>query len=157
MRIFFKICKIVLCLSLAVLLSSCSNVKIMPSAIVSEALAGCTLPSGQVYTLWESEQGDRSDEDTFRLLFDEYETGMAGVRCSAVYLAARERLCEMAVFLCYGDTMDTVDMCQRRGEFLVRSDKDVQYMTSVKGKYVLFAVGEAPEALLAALSRAVDG
>ena len=151
-----KICKMVLCFSLIFLLCSCSNMKIMPSVAVSEALAGCALPSGRVYTLWESEQGDRSDEDMFRLLFDGYETGMAGVRCSSVYLSAREGLCEMAVFLCYGDTMDTVDMCQRRGEFLVRSDKDVQYMTSVKGKYVLFAVGEHPETLLAALSRAVD-
>ena len=129
----------------------------MPSAVVSEALAGCTLPSGRVYALGAAKTGKQSDEDMFRLLFDEFETGMAGVRCSSVYLSAREKLCEMAVFLCYGDTMDTVDMCQRRGEFLARSNVDVQYMTAVKGKYVLFAVGEDPETLLSALSRAVDG
>lgn len=152
-----KIWKIMLCALLSIFLCSCSNVKIVPSAIVSEALAGCALPSGQVYTLGEQKQGNQSDEDTFRLMFEEYETGMLGVRCSAVYLSARDRLCEMAVFLCYGDTKDTVDMCQRRGEFLARSDKDVRYMTAVKGKYVLFAVGDDPEVLLSALRRAVDG
>ena len=152
-----RICKIVLCVFVLCLLCSCSKSEIMPSAVIGDALAGCILPSGRVYMMGEMKTGKQSDEDVFRLLFDGYETGMAGVRCASVYLSARESLCEMAVFLCYGDTEDAVDMCQRRGEFLARSDRDAQYMTAVKGKYVLFAVGEDAEALLSALRRAVDG
>lgn len=152
-----RICKIVLCLCLLFLLCSCTKREIVPSCVIGEALAGCTLPSGQVCTLGESRAGKQSDEDVFRLLFDGYETGMAGVRCSSMYLSAREDLCEMAVFLCYGDTMDTVDMCRRRGEFLARNNMDVQYMITVKGKCVLFAVGQEPKVLMTALGRALDG
>ena len=157
MKNLTTICKMVLCIFLTILLQSCSNEKIMPIVAVSEAAAGCALPSGRIYALGEGTSGRQRDEDVFRLLFDEYETGMAGVRSSSVYIAAREQLCEMAVFLCYGDTEETVDMCQRRGEFLSRNGKGVQYMTAVKGKYVLFAAGEDPDALLSALGRAVDG
>ena len=129
----------------------------MPHEAVGEALIGCSLPAGQIYTLGdEAGEGKASDEALFRVLFEGYEEGMHGVEASAVYLSARENICELAVFLCYGDTKDTLNMCLKRGDFLSRYEPNTHSLSMVKGRYVLFAAGENPNSLLDALGRALD-
>ena len=152
-----KIGWLIFCVALTVMLCSCSGERVMPSKAVSEALAGCALPSGTVYVLGEGEQGVVLTEELLGRLFGDCEEGFGGVSSGALYLSARESICEAAVFYCYAasETREVAELCHARGELLARYESSVSAAVVVKGRYVLFAASEEPEPILAALSRAI--
>ncbi len=152
-----RICKIFLCLCLVLTLSSCSSARVMPCDALGEVLVGCALPSGTVYALGEGEGGIALTDELLHRLFGDCEEKISGVESGAVYLSARESVCEAAVFYCYaaGETREVVELCRERGELLARYEASVSCEVAVKGRYVLFAASEDPKPILAALARAV--
>ncbi len=154
-----KIYRMILCLILLLSLCSCSHAKVMPNDALGEALVGCALPSGTVYTLGEGGGGIALTQDLLSRLFGDCEEAVSGVEYGAIYLSARETVCEAAVFYCYaaGEARDMAELCLARGEALARYDDVIVSKVTVKGKYVLWAACEEPETVVAALARAVKG
>ena len=131
-------------------LCSCSRIRVTPSEAMGELLASHSLPSGVVYT---SESG--GEEMLVQILgTDELQE----VESFALYLSARDRVCEAAVFSCYskGEARALAELCTKRGEFLARRDKGVASKVLVKGKYLLWAVSEDPDALVRSLGDAIN-
>lgn len=154
-----KICKIGLCLLLVLLLSSCGKTAILPREAVGEVLVGCSLPSGVVYTSDEAGRGMELTQEMLFRLFGDCAEIMSGVESCAIYLSARETVCEMGVFYCYaaGEARQVAELCLARGEELARYDDAIVSKVTLKGRYVLWAASEDPEPIVAALGRAVRG
>lgn len=149
-----KMGKLIICLLFGLCLCACSPRGQDPSAAMGEVLVACALPSGTVYTLGE-ETGVALDEDLEEVLFGK--DTLDGVRRGALYLSAREKLCEAAIFECYSVTeaKKLAELCLRRGEWLGQYEPAVTTGVCLRGRWVLWAAAESHESLLGALSRAV--
>ncbi len=136
-------------------LSSCSEGRVPPREAIGALLAAHELPSGVVYA---DEAGD--DTAARAMLFQmlgECEQELEGAEAFALYLSARETVCEVAVFDCYtkGEARELAALCLARGEFLMQHGKGVTSKVLVKGRYLLWVASEDPDTLIATLSRAV--
>ena len=106
--------KIVLFLVGLLLFCSCGSVKKMPREVVSGAIAGCSLPAGVVYNSdAESDSKEYLSEHLLTTLFGKCEENMKKAESCAVYMTARQDVCEAAAFLCYSSdgTGKIVDLC----------------------------------------------
>lgn len=154
-----KAWKGIFCLLLVLSVCSCGRVRVPPIAALGEALACCQLPSGTVYTRSGEEGGADLTGEMQDRLFDGGEDALRGAQSFALYLSARERVCEAAIFYCYsaGEAKKIAELCLARGEELKRYDGGILSQVAVKGKYVLFAACEEPDTVVSALGRALKG
>lgn len=132
------------------LFCSCSRASVTPSTAMGELLASHSLPSGVVYT---SELG--GDKMLTELLGA---SELEGVESFALYLSARGKVCEVAVFACYskGEARELAELCAKRGAFLSRHESGVSSKILVKGSYLLWAASDDPNTLISTLSQAVN-
>ncbi|MBE6662288.1 MAG: hypothetical protein E7606_03275 [Ruminococcaceae bacterium] len=153
-----KMVKILVCFFLMLSLIGCSAAKALPRDVLSEAIAGCSLPSGTVYAIGEGAGGISTPSELPSVIVGG-EAVLEGVKSGVFYLSAREEICEAAVLFCYtaSEAREAAELCQARGALLMHYAEGVSSCVSVKGKYVLFAAGKDASRILAALERAVKG
>ena len=153
-----RMAQILVCLFFTLSLIGCSAAKALPREVLSEAMMGCALPSGAVYTVGEGEGGISPPSDLLSVIVGG-EALLEGVKSGVFYLSARAEICEAAVLFCYtaSEAREAAELCQARGALLMQYAEGVSACVSVKGKYVLFAAGKDASKILAALERAVKG
>ena len=152
-----KIWKIMLVIVVLMSLCSCGSGKKMPIEVVSDAVAGCALPAGVIY---DSHVGSDSEgylsEHLLKTLFGECGENMKQVESCAIYMTAKQDVCEAAVFRCYSSagTGEIVEMCLYRSGILERYAPDTKTGITVCGRYVFWAAGKNADGIISALKRA---
>lgn len=143
---------------LVILLPSCKSKKSLPSEMIGGFLAGQALPAGTVYTTEAQEESHSFVSPTLLLsLFGHCKEEMTLVESGAIYLSARDEICEVYVFLCYAasGSEKISELCLARVDMLKKHRPELESCVAVNGRYVLFTVGEQAEHLMRDLRHVV--